>query len=319
MENLNIKPAKYGEQKIVEMFASPKQQAVYKEKQELTPKQRERLLDKASRYCEVSYLGDKKYSISKIHPYPLPAKWALMNKPLYKDLVPNLLRLTLKGIEDNQTTLVCPLLSWKRRVGMLPNKYFDLQYQLTNFDQLYGINCVAAMDFFKKLNKNLDYYMANAFKVLAEYGCFSAYDEYYITLSNGDIRQATEEEVNIHLQCIAYADKICGICKTAQRYCGIIGSQWNRTYKKELHKTHINFVTTYPAITDFNQSRIEFLLSMYENANKPESLLKDIESMVFKNIRKSIQNHPFTYDAEFYGCCQNTWKLLTEENNDKNN
>lgn len=319
MDEFNIKPGRYSEKTLVGMFASQKIKDDYIKKGKFTSSNKQRWLDKISRYCQIQDLGNGYYTISKIHPYPLPAKWALMNKPLYKDLVPNLLRLTLKGIEDNQTTLVCPLLSWKRRVGMLPNKYFDLQYQLTNFDNLYGINCVAAMDFFKKLNKNLDYYMANAFKVLAEYGCFSAYDEYYITLSNGDIRQATEEEVNIHLQCIAYADKICGICKTAQRYCGIIGSQWNRTYKKELHKTHINFVTTYPAITDFNQSRIEFLLSMYENANKPESLLKDIESMVFKNIRKSIQNHPFTYDAEFYGCCQNTWTLLTEENNDKNN
>lgn len=33
MENF-IKPAKYGEQKIVEMFASPKQQTEYKENQE---------------------------------------------------------------------------------------------------------------------------------------------------------------------------------------------------------------------------------------------------------------------------------------------
>lgn len=319
MDEFNIKPGRYSEKTLVGMFASQKIKDDYIKKGKFTSSNKQRLLDKISRYCQIQDLGNGYYTISKIHPYPLPAKWALMNKPLYKDIIPNILRLILKGIEDNKSTLVCPALSWKRRVGMLPNKYFDLQYQLSNFDRLYNIDCVSAMHFFQKLNKNLDYYLLNAFRLVSEYGCCSFYDEYYITLHNGDIRKATQDEVNIHLQCIENADKVCGTTKTSQRYFGNVGKQWNSVYKKELHKTHINFVTTYPAITDFNKERIEFLLSVYNDSDQEESLLQDIKIMVFKNIVKTIRNHPFSYDAEFYNQCQRTWELLTEENNDKNN
>lgn len=56
----------YSEKKVVEIFGTEKQKESYKKHGRLTGSNRKYILNEANNYCELKYLGNYRYSISKI-------------------------------------------------------------------------------------------------------------------------------------------------------------------------------------------------------------------------------------------------------------
>lgn len=56
----------YSENKIVDIFGTEKQKESYKNHGRLTSNNRKYILNRASNYCEIKYLGNHRYSISKV-------------------------------------------------------------------------------------------------------------------------------------------------------------------------------------------------------------------------------------------------------------
>lgn len=327
MENLNIKPAKYSEQKIVEMFASPKQLEEYKAKQALTPKQRERLMDKAERYCKITYSGNKKYVVSKIHPYPLPAKWALMNKPLYKDIAPLLLHNLINGHDENNA-ITLTIGKWARELRMVNQNYSLVKSNKEDSAELLDMDIDTIFDFYDKADAAMEYYILNALSFLKTALCVYWTEVHYVVEEitdntnvvdeNGNItpsiklqtRIATEEEMDFYTTCMEVADNELGITTDKERYYSKKSIEWSRIVRRELYKRGIKLV--YKAYKGYymHLDRCKYLLDQFDQKTQEElhtELAEDFAKHIIENsekrYEKSSEKYNSSYCEYFAGLC----------------
>lgn len=319
MDEFNIKPGRYSEKTLVGMFASQKIKDDYIKKGKFTSSNKQRLLDKISRYCQIQDLGNGQYTISKIHPYPLPAKWALMNKPLYRDITPLLLHSLINGHDENNAiTLTVGV--WARELKMVNRNYPLIKSNKEDAAALLDMNLDSVFDFYDKADAAMEYYITNALNFLKNALCVYWTEVHYVVEEitdntnvideNGNItpnirfetRIATDEEMDFYTSCMETADNALGITTDKERYYSKKSAEWSRIVRKELYNRKIKLV--YKAYKGYymHLDRCKYLLEQFEPKTQEErhaELAEDFAKHIMENSEKRYKKTPDKYDTSY--------------------
>ena len=319
MDEFNIKPGRYSEKTLVETFASQKMKDDYNKKGKFTSSNKQRLLDKISRYCQIQDLGNGQYTISKIHPYPLPAKWALMNKPLYRDITPLLLHSLINGHDENNAiTLTVGV--WARELKMVNRNYPLIKSNKEDAAALLDMNLDSVFDFYDKADAAMEYYITNALNFLKNALCVYWTEVHYVVEEitdntnvideNGNItpnirfetRIATDEEMDFYTSCMETADNALGITTDKERYYSKKSAEWSRIVRKELYNRKIKLV--YKAYKGYymHLDRCKYLLEQFEPKTQEKrhaELAEDFAKHIMENSEKRYKKTPDKYDASY--------------------
>lgn len=327
MDKLKIKPGKYSEKTIVEVFASPKVKQSYNDKGRFTSSQKRDLIDKISRYCQIQDLGNGQYTISKIHPYPLPAKWALMNKPLYKDITPLLLQNLING-HDESNAITLTIGKWARELRMINQNYSLVKSNKEDSAELLDVDVDTLFDFYNKADATMEYYIVNALTFLKNALCIYWLQVHYVVVEvtnnthtideNGNItpnihletRLATEDEIDYYVQCMEHADDLAHIQNISERYYSKKSEEWNRILKKELYKRKIKLVYKAYKAYYIHLDRCQYLLDQFDHKTQEElhaELAEDFAKHMIENsekrYEKSSEKYNSSYCEYFAGLC----------------
>lgn len=327
MDEFNIKPGKYSEKTLVEMFASQKMKDDYNKKGKFTSSNKQRLLDKISRYCQIQDLGNGYYTISKIHPYPLPAKWALMNKPLYRDITPLLLHNLINGHDENNA-ITLTIGKWARELRMVNQNYPLVKSNKEDSAELLDVDVDTIFDFYDKADAAMEYYILNDLSFLKTALCVYWTEVHYVVEEitdntnvideNGNItpsiklqtRIATEEEMDFYTTCMEVADNELGITTDKERYYSKKSIEWSRIVRRELYKRGIKLV--YKAYKGYymHLDRCKYLLDQFDQKTQEElhaELAEDFAKHMIENsekrYEKSSEKYNSSYCEYFAGLC----------------
>lgn len=319
MDEFNIKPGRYSEKTLVGMFASQKIKDDYIKKGKFTSSNKQRLLDKISRYCQIQDLGNGYYTISKIHPYPLPAKWALMNKPLYKNIAPLLLHNLINGHDENNA-ITLTIGKWARELRMVNQNYPLVKSNKEDSAKLFDMNVDTIFDFYDKADAAMEYYITNALDFLKKALCIYWLQIHYVVVEitdntntideNGNItpnirletRIASEEEVEYYVRCMEIADNVAHIENISERYYSKKSEEWNRILKKELYKRKIKLVYKAYKAYYVHLDRCQYLLEQFEPKTQEElhtELIEDFTKHIMENSEKRYKKTPDKYDTSY--------------------
>lgn len=316
---LDINVGKYSENKIINLFGSPKQKEYYSNNNKITPAQRKRIIDRASRFCKLSYLGDGYYSVSKIYPYPLPAKWPLMNQSLYQYLVPLILQNLINGHDENNA-ITLTIGKWARELKMINHNYHLIKSNKEDAASEYGLDVDTIFDFYDKSDTAIDYYITNALSFLKSATCIYWLQVHYIVEEvtdntntvdeNGNVTPnihlethiATEDEMKYYTQCMKIADKAAGITNDSERYYNKKSVVWNKVLKRELYKRNIKLVYKAYQAYYIHMDRCQFLLDQFENKSQTQ-LYNELSEAFTKHIVDNSENRyeksPHKYNTSY--------------------
>lgn len=316
---IQLSPARYSEKKIVELFGTPKQQESYAQNGCLATRSKTSILEKASRYCKITDLGNKNYSISKIYKYPLPSKWSLMNKTLYKDLVPLLLHNLINGHDENNA-ITLTIGKWARELKMINSNYPLIKSNKEDAATLLDMDLDTIFDFYNKADAAMEYYIINALTFLKNALCIYWLQVHYVVVEitdntntideNGNItpnirletRLASEEEVEYYVRCMEVADNAVHIENISERYYSKKSEEWNRILKKELYKRKIKLVYKAYKAYYVHLDRCQYLLEQFEPKTQEElhtELIEDFTKHIMENSEKRYKKTPDKYDASY--------------------
>jgi hypothetical protein len=326
MEKDKIKIGTIKEDVLVESFGSDSQKKSYAENGHFVGTQKKTLLSKMERYCNIKDLGNRKYRITKIYDYPIPANFNKMNKSLYQYICPLLLTYLINGYDKNHKIDITTG-RWARTINMVNQNYRLIKYNKEDASKEFDCNLEAINQFYEKTDDMIDWYITNALDYLKSAGLIIWRDVYRINVEhstnkttideNGtinteiiiDSHQASKEEMEYYSQCIKIADGIAGIENNSERYYSKKAKKFNEALRTELYKRKIKCVyQTYEAYY-INLDKCKFVLNQFKKNNADKLIQQfnqEFTNMIVENSGKRYDKNPnnfiFCKGREDYQC-----------------
>lgn len=299
------------------------------------------LIEKMERYCDIKDCGNRKYTITKIYQYPLPANFNKMNRSLYQYIVPLLLTTLLKGHDKNRKIDIT-LGKWAREINMVNHNYNLVKYNREGTAQEIQYPLEVIDEFYDKADDMIDRYITNALDYLKKAGLIIWREVYVINKEvsndkaiideNGIVHteismkshQASKEDMEFYSKCISIADQFAGINNAGERYYSKKASVFNSVLKRELYKRKIKCIyKTYEAYY-ISLDKCKALLNQF-HVSTMDKLIQNFNSaftdMLVGNAEKRFNKAPerYTiYDGEkdyklcFSGLCDMVINKNTE-------
>lgn len=293
------------------------------------------------RYCDIKDCGNRKYTITKIYQYPLPANFNKMNRSLYQYIVPLLLTTLLKGHDKNRKIDIT-LGKWAREINMVNHNYNLVKYNREGTAQEIQYPLEVIDEFYDKADDMIDRYITNALDYLKKAGLIIWREVYVINKEvsndkaiideNGIVHteismkshQASKEDMEFYSKCISIADQFAGINNAGERYYSKKASVFNSVLKRELYKRKIKCIyKTYEAYY-ISLDKCKALLNQF-HVSTMDKLIQNFNSaftdMLVGNAEKRFNKAPerYTiYDGEkdyklcFSGLCDMVINKNTE-------
>lgn len=338
---MDIKLGKITEKELVEKYGSPAQKKSYVEKKKLLTKNRQTLLKKMSRYCNIKELGQRMYEIIEIYPYILPANFNKMNSSLYQYIIPLILTTLVNGHDKNRKIDIT-LGKWAREINMVNKNYTLIKYNKEEASNEFVYPLDTISEFYNKTDDMVEWYIINALDYLKSAGLIIWRDVYRVNVEvssgkttideNGtiytdvsiDSHQATKEEMKFFSQSINIADKAANINNASERYYSKKSKLFNEVLKRELYKRKIKCVyKTYEAYY-IDLDKCQFILKQF-NVDDIEKLINDFNKafreLIVENSGKRFDKAPdkyFIFDSKddyqltMRGMCEITINQETE-------
>lgn len=322
MEKQNIKTGKISEKELVELFGSDSQKKSYEENGRFVSGYKSSLLKKASRYCSIKDLGNRKYKINNIYDYPLPSNFNKMNKSLYQYIVPLILNSLING-HDKNNSIEITVGKWAREINMVNQNYNLVKYNKEDSSKEFQIKLETINEFFDKADHMINWYIENALDYLKSAGLIIWRQVNRVTIEESDGKsvidqdgnvevninisshQASKEEMEYYSQCVAIADKESKIENAGERYYSVKAKHFQEVLKRELYKRKIKCIyNTYEAYY-VHLDRCQELLKQFGtfNSNKLiKSFNEEFSTMLIENagIRFDKNTSKYLLDKDSY-------------------
>lgn len=305
----------YTEKELVESYGSPAQKNSFESLGWLQTKNKKTLLEKISRYCNITEVSKHIYEITEVYPYIVPVNFKKMNTSLYQYICPLILDKIING-HDKTRKIDITIGKWAREINMVNHNYNLCKYNKEDISRMtdYPINTVN--EFYDKSDDMIEYYITNALDYLKSAGLIiwrDVYKVYYeqsndkITIDSDGIvhanislesREATQDDMDFYSACVEIADKEAKINNAKERYYSKKTKRFNEVLKRELYKRRIKYIyKTYEAYY-IDLKKCQFVMDKFQSLNTDDIIQnfnKEFIEMIVGNANKRFQKNPMKY------------------------
>lgn len=280
---LNIKEGKFCEEKIVNWFGTEKQKANYKVNQKLNAKQKNSILSRASRQCNIIQLarksanGTPKYWIKKVYATPLPSNFTKMNSGLYQYIIPLMLMYIIKNHDQNNKASFT-VVRWGKEINMVNRNYLPAKYNKRKLSNIIKVDECLLYRFYEKSDARLRYYITQSLNYLKQARCIIWNENYRLVEEWRDLdnkndnlciynhktdRIASDEDKKIYTEAIKYADEKADIQSAKERYYSYKSVDFQKYLIKYLKRHQILYVYKVYEAFYIDLDWCKFLLSFF--------------------------------------------------------
>lgn len=307
-DKINIKPGRYSEKRIVEIFGTGKQKESYHTNGKFVSGTKRAVLSIASKYCIIKDLGHRWYSVKRLDGYLLPQKWKKLNTGFYRYLMPYLINDFIESRKDNIDLYA---IRWASKIGLLNKNYFLLEgrndpstrRELSSYEGL-------VTDVYSRINHTINYHFQYIIDCLSKEHVIQTQEIYFVLTRENDgntslynCRAATNEDLLIRDKCRSIADSV-----------GQPNSQtWYSIYYHVLHAHNISFFRKGYKISYIDKEKCEFLLKECACSINDETIQEMTEyfiSYLTRNAQKRLAKEPAEYCEGYCEAYQRVCEIL---------
>lgn len=284
----------YKEAELVELIGTDSQKDHYKKNGRFVGNARINFLNKLNKLCTYKTYKNKRYRITQVYEYPVPANINKLASGMYQYMIPSIIQMLLNA-EHNR--LQFTLDQWAIEMKMIKDTYHSTRIHkeyLTNAIQ--NSTYQMAEDFFTHSYETLRYYFNQSLNMLQKNGNIKVYiiPMVYATVTEIDelgqettstiMRDATEQERIVIEQFLKELDEELDIKNDWQRFYSEKAEEYKQRLNEFLHTLGL-----------------EMYFSAYElYARRPKQiqiLLQQINDRVAENVDTDI--HGITIDNAY--------------------
>lgn len=187
----------YTEKELVESYGSPAQKNSFESLGWLQTKNKKTLLEKISRYCNITEVSKHIYEITEVYPYIVPANFKKMNTSLYQYICPLILDKIING-HDKTRKIDITIGKWAREINMVNHNYNLCKYNKEDTSRMtdYPINTVN--EFYDKSDDMIEYYITNALDYLKSAGLIIWRDVYKVYYEQSNDKITIDSDGIVH-------------------------------------------------------------------------------------------------------------------------
>ena len=326
---LNLKPRAISEKRLVEIFGTPTIQKNYAVNGRFIGTEKKRVLEKASRFCDIRDDKNKKYYITKVYDNPLPSNFSKMNKELYRYICPLILSFLInKHDKNNKVAMTVGL--WAREINMVNQNYGLLKdkYDLLEEKFKLGLNEKVYCDFYDRCDEAIEYYIVQALKYLQNAGLIIWRDVYFVqpttpiitkdkivykAIKDPKSKLATENDMKLYTECLKIADTKADIQNAKERYYSKKSKTFRTVLLRELKKYNIRYIFKSYEAYYVNLDRCNYILHQFNVGKKDmNNLIKDFNSAFINKLVENANTRKLQERIINYADCIDDFLILCD-------
>lgn len=292
------------EQEFVERFGTEKQKEYFAEHGTLQYSYKQKLIQRAEKYCTVKQLKNGKYSITKQKQIPLNPEYIKSATGLYQYTCPLVLDYILNS--GNEKTII-GMVSLAQKSHIVSEYYKTVRHSPDLTSKTFKLNEDISYDCIKHMADTLNYHIEQTLKYLKQMQLIVYNTNYLVFKSefsqivseDGSISTqrlnykpfiATDREMEIYRKALEEADIYADTSNLSERYYSKKAEQWNRKFHEVLLKHGItNMCEVYEIWTVHQDKCIEYRNMFEKDINKIVfNLTKDFKTKLISNASKRM-------------------------------
>ncbi len=339
-----LKKGTINNKKLLDYFGTPSNIAYYKKNKKIVNSTKKRLLEKASRYCEIKDISNGKYKICNIHKELKPAILNKINTGMYQYLAPIILLKLIKE-HDVDNKIILPIIDYARYIEMINHNYKTVKYNQEHTSNEFKLNNDVTREFFEKVDNNIKYYIHNCLEFLKQADVLKWYKvpmvkkkETNITVVDDkniavecdykDVR-ATSEEVNFYIKTSESIREELKIEKASECFYGSKAFDFCNMLSDRLKEKNIMYFYDSYEIYYTNLDRCKKLFKEFKQCNEEDILIKEFNKFFIeyiinkaelrKNKQKELENelHKYRLDDNYIANIKTLSDLTIDINTEK--
>lgn len=304
-----IKIGELNSNQLANTFGTQKQKEKIKKGKYLSGKEKELLLKKASKFCEIEDLGQGNFKIHKVFNIDINKDELIL--PLLKGLsqyITPLILIKLLEEQDENYKITLPFLGWAKKFEMINENYPFIKYHQKQSSEYLKIDEDTMFDYFEKMDDCIKYYLEKILKALGDRKGLDLIEVDSITMVRKIIIESEIKNHNIKIEC-GYKDEMisdedrkfvidcenvakkkASIVDNKEKFYGLKSYIYKNTLKELLKEKHILF--TYQAYNIFckNKEEVSKVLSKFKSViNNDENLIKIFNEVFIEYIENKAK------------------------------
>ena len=325
----SIKIGKIDTKQLVNTFGTQKMKDKVNNGKYIGGREKELLLNKANKYCDIEDLQNGIYSINKVYSINKDDFILPLTKGLNKYLAPVVLTKLLEESED-KFKLTLPFLGWAKKFDIINDNYSLIKSNQEKSSEQLNINSDIMFEYFEIIDNCIKYYLEKCLTILSDKKGLDLIDFYPIMMikklyikstttanNNGGINinckysyeEINDEDRRFVYECEKIAKEKAGITINKEKFYGIKSYIYKDCLKNLLIKRNIRYTYSAYKIYCKNIEEIKNTLDIYndlinndDNADSftdifNEKFIEYIESKAIrrqnKENEKSIKSDEF--------------------------
>ena len=166
---MNLKKGKITNKELVESFGTNNLIDRYQRDNKITGRDKQLLLNKAKKFCNIEDLGRGQYIIHKIYGVEKDDLILPLKKGLYNFLTPLILsKLVEEHYQNNNFKITLPFLGWAKKFDIVNDNYSLIKYNQNKSSEQLGIDKETMFEYFEKMDDCIKYYMQECLTTLSK-------------------------------------------------------------------------------------------------------------------------------------------------------
>lgn len=284
---MNLKKGNINNKDLVEKFGTNKLKKRYQADNKLGGRDKELLLNKASKFCHIEDLGKGQYIIHKIYGVEREDLILPLKKGLYNFLTPLILtKLVEEHYQNNNFKITLPFLGWAKKFEIVNENYSLVKYNQAKSSEALNIDQETMLEYFEKMDDCIRYYMQQCLSTLSKKSGLDLIDFDSISMvRKQNIEAITNEQSGVDIitkewdeivsdedrkfvyACEDKAKSIAGITDNREKFYGTKSIIYGNELKKMLKERNILFMYSAFNIYCKNISKIEKTLKKFADVN----------------------------------------------------
>jgi hypothetical protein len=293
---------------LVNLFGTAKMKSKCNKGGYIGGREKELLLTKARKFCDIEDLGKGKYIINTIYGVDKDDAIIPLKKGLYNYLAPLILSKLLD--EDDQFKVTLPFLGWARKFEMVNDNYSLLKYNQEQGSTALDINSDTIFEYFEKMDDCIKYYLQECLTMLSDQQGLDLIDfdsikmvkkKFVIPVVNNeggiDItcqyvdEMVSDDDRRFIYECESKAKDKAGITNNKEKFYGVKSYIYKRELKTLLSQRNILFMYSAYNIYCKNPNEVQETLEKFANSNTTkDEFVKVFNDKFIEYVDRKAQN-----------------------------
>jgi len=314
MEIMEINLGVINTKDFVTTFGTQKLKERYNKDKRLGGKDKESLLKKANKYCEIQDLSRGKYVITKVYPMEKDDLVVPLKKGLNKFLTPLILSKLIELDCNNEFKYTLPFLGWVNKMDIINGENYNfIKYHQDKCHKSLNINPQTMEEFFIKVDLCIKYYLEKNLSILSDKSGLDLIDYETVQMvkkkcvehkdnekGGCDVNckppydePISDDDRKFYYECEKIAKERAGITRNQEKFYGTKSYIYRRELKVLLKKRNILFMyTSYNIFCKDVDEVINTLAKFNDIDTSPEEFVKVFNENFIEYIEKrAISRH----------------------------